>query len=208
MAPAVGDIVQITDVQTYLGQTVYNVYFYQLDALEPAVDYVDIAEAFDNVVRSQILTVQSAAVTHPTILVKNLTNGLDIWEQVDSQPGTQGGEGMPSYVSLGFRLLRTTALTRHGSKRIGGLAESLINGNNVASAGLASVTALATVFSLPIERVGTVDHDLTASPVIVGRFPQGDPNEGELDLSKINPVSGSQFIRVTTQVTRRAGRGV
>jgi len=208
MAPNVGDIVQITDVQTYLGQTVLNVYFYELTAMESAVDYADIAEAFDNVVRQELLPAQVDGLVHTNILVKNLTNGVDIWDQVDAVAGANtAGDDTPSFTALGFRLVRSTALTRHGSKRIAGVPENAISGNTETYGGT-TIADIEAALGAPIERSGTVDHDVTAIPVIVGRIPEGDPGAGGLDLSKINPVASAQFIRVTTQTTRRAGRGV
>lgn len=209
MALAVNNIVQITDVQTYLGQTMLNVYFYRVTALEPAADYSDLAEAFDNVVRSKVKAIQSTSVVHPFIQVKNLSNGIDIHDQIDSQNGMlASGDDLASFYALGFRLVRTNATTRHGSKRIGGIGEAVTYGNDIIAAYLDEAAALATALASPIVREGTVDHDLSAQPVIVGRYPQGHAQAGELNLAVINPVQSAQFIRVTTQTTRRAGRGV
>jgi hypothetical protein len=110
-------------------------------------------------------------------------------------------------VAAAFRLVRTNGTTRHGQKRIGGLPEGHINGNSVASGLVAAYNTVATTIGGHFIRTGTVDHDFDLAPVIVGRFPQGDPNEGELDLSVINPVQSAQFIRLTSQTTRREGRG-
>jgi len=48
----------------------------------------------------------------------------------------------------------------------------------------------------------------TLAPVIVGRTEIGTSGEYELDLGKINEIADVQFIRETSQTTRRAGRGI
>jgi len=208
MALSVNDIVQITDVQTYLGQTMLNVYFYRVVTLESLTDYNDVDQAFINTIWPEMLPIQSLGVAHVGNIIKNLTNGLDIFTGLDTDSGEATGDGAPSFTSLGFRLNRSTALTRHGSKRIGGISEAASVGNELASAYITPVNDLAAVMGGVIERDGTVDHDVTLEPVIIGRIPTGEPGAGELDLSIVNPVSGAQFVRVTTQTTRRAGRGV
>lgn len=208
MALAVNDIVQITDVQSFLDQVMLNVYFYRIVSLETLADYSDVAEAFDNIVRGVVTTIQALGVNHPRILVQNLTNGVDIHEQVDARTGENGGDGLASFYALGFRLVRTDATTRHGSKRIGGIPEAFVVGNALQSTGPTLANNIAAAMAADIVRSGTVDHDLVAEPVIVGRFPEGHAQEGQLNLAVINPVQAAQFIRVTTQTTRRAGRGV
>jgi hypothetical protein len=207
MAIVVGDILSLTDQQTFLGQQILNVYFYEITAVDPDTTYEMIAQAFELEVVQAAAAVQSGSLLHTSIIVRNLTNGLDIWEEPVNDAGNDAdGQPLASFYSLGYRLVRTTAATRHGSKRIGGTTETFVEGNGIAAAQLANVQAVAAAMASPLEATGTI-ADFTAVPVIVGRFPAGDPNAGELDLSVINPVSTAQFIRVTTQTTRRAGRG-
>lgn len=209
MALAVNDLIQITDVQTLYGQSVLNVYHYRMVALEPLVDYNDLDVAFDSIVLSVVETCQSGAVTHTRLIIQNLTNGLDIYEGIHSETGDRAANAASSILAYGFRLNRTTALTRHGHKRIAGVDEGDLVGNDpVALFKTSNLDLAATAFAADIVRTGTVDHDLVAEPVIIGRFPQGHAQAGQLDLSKVNPVASAQFIRVTSQTTRRAGRGV
>lgn len=209
MTMSVGDIIQITDVQNFLSQMILNVYFYKVNALEPLADYGDVSTAFVTGVMEEVESIQHSSLIHTSIIMRNLTNGLDIFEE--SLTGHIGeittGEALPSIVAAGYRMVRSTALTRHGAKRIAGMAEGYVNGNLPASGFTGSFTTIAHVFSDVISVTGTVDHDLSLQPVIVGRVPSGEPHAGELDLTRVNPISGAQFVRLTSQVTRRAGRG-
>jgi hypothetical protein len=208
MALAVGDILQISDVQMYLGQTVLNVYFYEMVSLESLTDYGDVQGAFKLGVIDEVRTMQNSGLTHTTIIVKNLTNEVDIGEYAYTVTGDLEDEGLQSFTALSIRLVRSTGLTRHGSKRIGGLTEAMVAGNVLSAAGNALIGNVVDALEADLVVDGTVDHDFVARPVIVGRFLITDPNPGELDLSKINPVSAAQFIRLSTQTTRRAGRGI
>lgn len=209
MALSVNDIIQITDVQAHLSQVFLNVYHYRVTSLDALADYADVAEAFDNTVRQAVLDIQSSGVQHSIISVKNLTNGIDIWDELNVDMGDYPtGDNSPSFVALGFRLIRSNATTRHGQKRIGGTTEDILINNTLSAGGLTLANAVAAAMGAPITRTGTADHDVELEPVIVGRFPKGHAQEGELNLAVINPVQSAQFISVTTQTTRKAGRGI
>ncbi len=207
MAATVGDILQFTDVQTYLNQQILNVYHFEVTVLGSAVDYQDMADAFQTQYVLEIQALQSNSLMHTSTIIKNLTNGLDIFEDPSSILGTDTATPGPSFAALQFRLLRATALTRHGAKRIGGLTEAIIDGNNINVAFTNPINDVATVMAAGVVVSASTDESFTLKPVIVGRYPAGDPNAGQLDLSKVNDVASAQFVRLTTQTTRRAGRG-
>lgn len=208
MAMQVGDILQFTDTQVFLGQQMLNVYHYRVDLVEANVTYADVINEFEGTVVQAVRGVQHSTCTHTGMIVRNLTNGLDIFEEAISQAGSISvGGPAPSFESLGYRLLRATALTRHGSKRVGGLYDTLSEGNNIKADQMVAVNLVATRLAEDLVVDAGGGFDFTLAPVIVGRFPVGDPNAGELDLSRINDVAGAQFVRLTTQTTRRAGRG-
>lgn len=208
MALAIGDILQFTDVQSYLGQRMLNVYTYRVDSFESLVDYDDLAQQFELLIITPMLDLQVTTVEHETVLVRNLTSGVDIWEEPSGQTGGVAGEAFPSFVAIGIRLNRSTALTRHGQKRVGGIPEAAVSGNGLAGAFVAAADVLATAMADPIVKTGTQDEDFVLTPVIVGRYPIGDPNAGQYDLSKVNEVSSAQVVSVTSQTTRKAGRGI
>lgn len=203
----VGDILQITDVQSYLNQQMLNVYFYRVVSADVDATLEDVAQQFELLVATEVAQVQTVDVSHPQIIVRNLTDGIDIWEEPATIVGVAPAAGnLASFYALGFRLVRTNASTRHGAKRIGGVSEESVTGNSVNAGAMTAVNDVAAAMAGHVDRTGTTE-DFDLEPVIVGRFPTGAPNAGELDLATINPVSAVQFIRVTTQTTRRAGRG-
>lgn len=208
MAPVVGDILQITDVQTFLGETLLNIYFYEMLTADGDLDYETIKVVFFNDIVERSRNLQSTFCNHVRVIIKNLTNELDIAEFPVDGNGVVTGQAAQSFTALSFRFIRSTALTRHGSKRIGGLAEASLDGNGTDSSLLTAITAYQDVVAAPIAMVSEVFPEFSAAPVIVGRIHEGLPNAGDLDLTKINPVSAVQFIRVTSQATRRAGRGI
>lgn len=209
MALSVNDIIEVVDYQTYLSEIMLNVYHYQVVSKESLADLGDVSSAFVLGVMEEVEAIQSTSVTHAVLKLRNLTNGLDILESTLSGHVGEatGTEGLPSLIAASYRLVRSTAATRHGSKRIGGLVEGDLAGNVLASGAVTRYNTVATVLGGHITVTGTVDHDIDLRPVIIGRVPTGEPGAGELDLSVINPVLSAQYIRVTSQTTRRAGRG-
>lgn len=208
MSISVGDVLEINDVQVHLGQAVYNIYHYQMTEVGSLVDYVNIMGVFNTWIVNAVRTFQTTAVEHTRITIKNLTNGIDIYEYPQSEFGNITGDDEASFYALGFRLVRSTLITRHGSKRIGGIPEAAVSGNSLVSGFVGDVDNLADHMGLPLEVDSGGDYDFIAIPVIVGRFPYTSPDAGEIDLSRINPVSAAQFIRVTTQNSRKLGRGI
>lgn len=207
MAVNVGDIIQFTDQQTLLNQQVLNVYDYRVVSADPDVTLEMISQGFELQVVNVVRELQCVALNHTTIVTKNLTNGVDIWEEPVNALGIIAtDQPLASFYACGFRLVRSSALTRHGGKRIGGIAEEQVVGNSLTAPGLAIANMVAVAMGAEVSAEGTI-ADYVLEPVIVGRIETGLPGAGGYDLSKINPVSSAQFIRVTTQTTRRAGRG-
>lgn len=207
MAIVVGDILQITDVSTYLSQVCLNVYFYRVTLAEASAEYADVNSCFLSDMQAAVLGFQADSVQHYQVSIRNLTNGIDVVEFATNNYGGNAGDGMPSFVAYGFRLFRTNATTRHGAKRFVGCMEAHVQ-NNAAVAGIvATLNACANALKAKITYPGGASDQFEAEPVIVGRFPQSHPDAGQLDLSTINPVANATYVRVTSQTTRRAGRG-
>lgn len=207
MAIAVNDVLQINDVQSYLGQLCLNVYFYRVDVAGSALTYQDVADYFQTQIVTEVVEIQNVNLVHTSTVIRNVTNGLDIFEDPLAITGGTSLEGAPSFTAASFRLLRATALTRHGAKRIAGIPEVYSLGNDLNPTYSTQIAAVALALGNPVEVDSAGDLDLTMTPVIVGRYPVGGPNAGQLDLSKVNDVAAAQFIRISTQTTRRAGRG-
>lgn len=199
------DIIQITVFQTLLGQSCLNVFHYRLDYIESAVTYSDLISTFMLEWSTGPRTIQNSACVTTGARLDNLTNGLDFIETVVSLAGTadSGGETMPPFVSWGYKLVRSTKLTRNGAKRFTGVSEQWLTNGVPNSSFSANLAAVAAWLDDPIQVAETGSEDFTLTPVIVGRYPQGDANVGELDLSRINDVAVAQFRGVTSQVSRK-----
>lgn len=207
-----GDILKITANQTLLGQLVQNVFFYQCTAIptsiEPYGPYEYIATRFNAVWGIGIRSMQSSALLHTVYRVDNVTNGIDFGEYTVNTAGGISGEVAPSFTAINFLLRRTTGITRNGSKRLGGVPESLTTGNTIVMSDTDKANYEAT-FSDPLVTDDSVPVEF-AYPVIVGRMlytpPDGDPYY-VLDLTKINPVQSALMTAVSTQRSRKAGKG-
>lgn len=207
MALVNGDIVQIVARYFNLQVNNLNVFYYRMTLVEANSDLAGLATAFDTDVLVPVKAIQSANGAWNLLTLRNLTNGIDIHEMPLAVYGTVAGEGMPAFVSWGFRLLRTNASTRHGAKRIPGVCEGSVAGNDPIAGINAALATAAAAMKDPITWPGDDTNAVEAEPVIVGRYPEGHAQAGQLDLTTINPVANAQFVRVTSQVSRRYGRG-
>lgn len=213
MALELGNILKITDYQTYLGQATQNVFFYRVTALPTPPEgqsvYEFICERFDVGVCAKMVLLQHNSAFHRIVRVDNLSNGIDFFELATDRQGTVGGEGASSFEALNFVLRRSTLLTRNGSKRLGALPEDIINANSYVGSA-PTMALLVAAFASPLV-TPDVTPDPFAEPVIVGRslYTTPEGNEAyELDLTKINPIASAGFTAVSTQRSRKAGKGI
>lgn len=195
-----GDLIRIIDVQTYLEQTMLNVYFYVVSALTGVPDIVQTLQNFDNNVVVAIADLQAFATVHTIITWENITDGLEIGEISSGRGGTHAGETAASFVTYNFKLRRTTALTRHGRKSIGGLADSASDGNSPTPVILerdAALLALASNVNIEDAAMAIIG---TLNPVIPRRIPA----TGAPDPLNLNPVASAELRGMGTQNTRKA----
>lgn len=203
---AEGDLIQINDFQTYLGQELLNTYYYRLTlgGSTLANPYSTMASSFANDVISPLVGMQSALVEHTVLELRNLSNGIDIYSVPIGFTGAVSASiatTLPSYVALNIKLVRESLATRNGSKRIGGLAETSVSGNafNFASPLIKNniLTALA---------ADLVDGPVAiAAPVIVKR-PIASPAGLGYVFANIGSATTNEI--VTTQNTRKVGHGI
>lgn len=209
MALAINDIIKITDYQSFLGQIMENVYFYEIDAIPAPADGFTVEEqvclSFNSKVRINVIPLQENVCSHGVTRMDNLTNGIDFAEISAPVNGTIVGDPEPSFVAYNFVLRRSTGITRNGSKRIGGLDEGGISGNGITTVG-ALLTALGTAMAADLTYPAGGLEVPFAHPVIVGRVLVG--GSYQLDLTKINPIASAAFTAVSTQRSRKAGHGV
>lgn len=203
MAAVTGDLLQIVDTQRYLGETVLNVYYYRVTAVAGIFDagYTDVLNDFKSRVVDPVRQIQMASLAHTQLELRNLSNGIDIATvtlTTDNLGVLTGANEMPSYVTLGFKLVRESLVTRNGYKRISGLNEGFTAGNtNAYPPALTDAIAAGMADELSVALAPV------ATPIIVKRpIPApGTPYEFSFVGSVV--VTG-----LGTQNTRKPGRGI
>lgn len=196
---ALNDLYRLIDRQTLLGQEVLNVYYYKQSTA--AGSSIMLMEAFFADVVAPMLPLQSNALTHTRIDVENLTGVVDYVEQVllGNNIGTNTGEALPPFVCYGIRWNRASRLSRHGYKRIAGVTETTQNGGGLVSTFDDEMATLVTAMQTPVtEDTGPSGY----TPVIV-RKTGSAPNYTYDDFE----VGSCQFTGITSQVSRKYGRG-
>jgi len=212
MSLVVGNILQITLEGLVLAQQSLNVFFYQVSNVptppEGVSIYEYICERFDVVVAAKQQNLIPAEAQLTNIRVDNLTNGVDFFDYVISRTGVVAGDCAPSFNAYNFILRRTTLVTRNGSKRVGGVPENWTDGNSFVGL-TAALTDYGAAISSPLVTADATP-DPFAVPVIVGRS-EYTTSEGkqayQLDLTKINPIQSAAFTALSTQRSRKLGRG-
>lgn len=202
-----GDILRITAFQALYGVQCLNTFFYELVSNTGDANYSDIATQF---ALQWGLEISPNLVTNHrmhTVKVENLSNGIDFFDLITVKDGTIAGEALPPFNGFYFKLVRSTLETRNGRKTIAGVPETSNAGSGTSPGALTNLNDAATwMGSMFIWDVGgTPDFEL--QPVIVGRIntaAPGDPPVYELDLSKINPIQNAQYIRISSQNTRKS----
>jgi hypothetical protein len=203
VAAALGDLIQITDFQTYLEQQVLNVYYYRITSITGLDDtYLPIlADWFKDNVLSAVVAPQVPRLEHVSRELRNLSNGADLYTDSEVIPGTNGASAagdMPSYVSMGFILRRESLVTRNGYKRIAGLSDTNIQGNTIELAG-SIIPDIEDALAADIV-IGIIT---VAEPVIVKR-----PISVPVGAYEYASIGSAQFRGLGTQNSRKPGRGV
>jgi len=212
MPLAVGNILKFTANQLYLEQLMQNVFFYQLMDAPEGIGVPDqlqtMLEAFQAEVMDPVRGRQVSEVLHTTYRVDNLSDGVTFGELLVNQTGQASGEETPSFNAVNVKLVRSTGITRNGSKRIGGIPESAMQGNTLLWDST-DRNAIQAAFGTAIHNPVGLENIL--APVIVGRTLTVDEDGEEsyvLDLEKINPVLSAFVTGLSTQRSRKAGHGV
>lgn len=195
----VGDILEITLYQKYLDSVeVRNVLHYRVNSVG-TLDESGLSIAFNLEVLPAFVAVQSATIQHYKQTVLNLTDNLG-WADVDlipDVPGDLAGDVMPPFVCWAFRKNRGTRLTRSGQMRIAGITEGAV-GNGLAEASIQDdLDALAVALGQGInDGTGGV-----YAPRIVRKTATG-----VLDLA--NTIDSVEYVSVSSQTSRKYGRGI
>jgi len=197
----VGDMLQLIDKQILDGQNLFNIYHYRVVSInDAATDLIDLYNQFVLNVLPTIIEVQSFDLTHVEIMVNNLTNGIDFYQDAISVDGLVTASVDDAFTAYGVRLNRTNGVTRSGQKRIGGVPESGVQNSLLLAPFLSSVQLMANAFC-DFQRAGVGPvYDAVWRPVIIGRT-----STGAYDLTRWQPFdTATANPYVSSQVSRKA----
>lgn len=203
---ATGDLWQLIDVQTYQAQQVLNVYYFkQLANPSVGTSLAALGTAFVNIYLPVILPLQHDLLRHTDVIITNLDNEDEFVTAPTGFDGEVAGDGMPPFVSWGFRFNRSSRLVRNGAKRIGGVPESLTNnGLPSVAAGILLNTLAALFGTILIEPTTGASFE----PRIVHRATDAGPGGDPPATPRADyAVSSVVFTTVTTQNSRKFFHG-
>jgi hypothetical protein len=205
MAYADGDVLRITmfGYTQYNSSPLNNVFHYVVSELTGSFtnieDQVQLAGDFLATVQPTFAEVQSIGAIISSVEVRNMTNLVDVATYIPT--GLVNGDlpvnAEPSQVALSFKLNRTTALTRNGSKRVGGIGVGVVtdtSGENLIDD--PRITAIELMLAATIEIVTGLDSCVLI-PVIARRPATGLP------ITITNRVASSSYRGAGSQNTRK-----
>lgn len=184
---------------------ILNVYYFEVLSITTPVPLANITEDLETWFYTQflppILAIQSSAVTHARCEIDNLSAfETDFAIVTPDSPvvGTNAGPYLSAATAFSFQLVRLFRTTRHGSKRIAGVPESMVD-NNLAIPGAATLlAAVATELQdTQVVEFGTSDS-MTLRPVIAKT-----PTPPATLPTVFNPVTDATFRGVGSQNTRK-----
>lgn len=188
-------------IGTYLAQECIINFYYECyvavmtDPILPSQFGAD----FYNQIGEVLLDQLSNGVDITLMRMQNYTNENEFFEVAWINSGTRSGDAMPSFVAHGLQLTRGNKNTRNGSRRIPGVMEGdITDGNNPPTP---VQNGLMSAFMSDFSYVEGANNFL-ARPVILGR-----DQLGRIEPTRYSPVTGVTYKRVTTQNSRKKGRG-
>lgn len=190
--PAIGDVIELVHEQTYLGQQVNNVFYFQNN--DAAGTLTTLATWFETNVVPKTKTIQNDLVTHVNLRLRNLFLDAETHEEPLTGTGAKvsGLEELPSYIAQSVRFDHVQGGLRPGFKRWTGMLETQIE-NGLLRAG--NVTELETLAAELIQPPTTPNTGWV--PVIVQRIcetPNPDPEATPSCLKYRLPESQAELI--------------
>jgi hypothetical protein len=193
---AIGQHYILTDIQSYGGVQVLNVYAYaQEEGLGGAAE---LNQAFADIVLPLMVTLQSTGIGHDRLFTYCVEDPEDFNDDPVAVAGTIAGDDMGPFVAYKIKLARASRQSRNGWKRIGGMPEiGQVSGALVS----AYATALDNLADLLAGSL-TADDDSLFVPKIWRRATLAEPVPQFFGIA-----SGVASHQTTTQNTRKFGRG-
>lgn len=199
---ALGDVYEIRLHGEYLSQVIFNVFHYQSSGSADVTDPIlTIAAAIGTYLVTAFTPFQVDGFQWLDTYAKHLVEGGTEATHpfAGGQPGIISDQGLPAHDCFAFRLNRTLTTTRHGQKRLAGIAEGSQE-NGVAVSGV--LTALGVACAAMAHAFDSGDGFSTGAilkPVIYSTVLNGELRA----VPVANPVGTVQYVRISTQNTRK-----
>lgn len=195
---ALGDIYEVIARGTYFAQQILNVFHYSV-TVDPGStsSALSIANALNSNILSPCTLVQSDQYAWTDVQAKNLMNVADFGDVSAPNVGAVSGDAMPSFVGWGFQLNRQLSISKNGRKTFSGVPESLVTNGDADPSAAVPLANIAVAIGQAI-----IVSGVHYAPIIWRRPDALHPTGTSF------PVSGAIFKRVTTQNTRKIGRGI
>lgn len=141
MELAINNVIRLILYQSFLGQTMLNVFHFRVPNLNGGIfDLEDITQSWFVNYKAIWAGGQYVAATQTSVKAINLSQpNQPFFQFVFTQAGINGGTALPSNVSASFKMLVSTNKTKAGSKRYGGLTTAQVTGNVLSAGGLSSL---------------------------------------------------------------------
>lgn len=197
---ASGDFYEVIDKQSQGGQTILNVFVFQVTGADATAENVALTWQADQAI--QISSLQSSSLVHDNVTVNNLNDLSDFWVETLGIVGEQPGDVLPPYDCVALFYVRTTRASRNGWKRFAGVPEAHQNDGILDGTIITSWDGVAAYLLGPhSSSVAT----LSMVPYIWRRPKVGPPPVAQAFF----PVSSIEVRNaVTTQNTRKYNRGI
>lgn len=177
-----------------------NVQFYRCSVVSDVISLTEAAGYIGDLAGPLYAAITPADVIGESVIVEDVTLGLEFGTAPWSWTGLDAGESCPPYVAYGIRLNRGNKTTRNGYKRIAGVPESAQDAGDLNQVTITALETLANdLFVGDVEITLPDDRTFTFVPIIVGRNVAG-----QLDLTRTQNVqSATVKTKTTSQVTRK-----
>lgn len=209
---ALSDAYMLRDFQTYEGEEILNVYFFQ-DLLLASIAQ-NLVEAYETGFLPKVKAIQTSNVVHVKLDAVNLADPSNFYEKVIAVAGDTTSDPLPAHDAVNYSLRINSRSLRPGSKRYCGVAEEYTTKNLITNAGYIALLETLRVQQSDILLSGVVE---TFQPIVVKRVKYNpDPlqpdkfayrlpeDDGEYVFGDV--VDSLLNLKVSHQVSRGNGR--
>lgn len=179
-----------------LGQTIFNVWHFNTDGAGGQLAMLPYSVAFRDHWLSLIKNTSSLALIYTNIHSVVRQGAAQEFDLPVNLNGNQPGSNLPSSMAINLRLTDSLPSLKSGSKRIAGLTDLMIAGNNLTTAAFNNLSAILTDMALSFTDLEGTTYRLETIHKRSGGVPLPSPVYTDVTAILINPV-------VTTQRSRR-----